>query len=137
MEGTALHTRIIFERLAEHQVPVQRVIHAGGIPRRSRALNQVYANVMNRPVLVPAKDITGLGSSIFAFLAAGTFSTVEDAQRALCPGYRIVTPQAEAVETYERLFTLYRKLYFAMGKQGSDPASIGDVLPELRSLARQ
>ena len=33
IEGTAFHTRIILERMAEHGVPVQRIINGGGIPR--------------------------------------------------------------------------------------------------------
>ncbi len=51
-------------------------------------LNQVYANVMDKPILVPKGDVTSLGSAIFAFLAAGTFRSIEEAQDALCPGHR-------------------------------------------------
>ena len=54
IEGTAFHTRIILERMAEHGVRIDRVINAGGIPQKSEVLNQVYANVLNKPVLVPA-----------------------------------------------------------------------------------
>ena len=63
MEGTALHTRIIIERLAEHGVPVRRVIHAGGIPRKSSVLNRVYASALGVPVLLPQErhDQSGLG----------------------------------------------------------------------------
>ena len=81
IEGTAFHTRIIFERLIEHGVPIERVIHAGGIPQKNETLNQIYANVLNKPVLVPTGDITGLGSAMFAFLAAEAFKTIEEAQK--------------------------------------------------------
>ncbi len=67
IEGTAFHTRIILERMAEHGVPVDRVINAGGIPQNNPLLNQVYANVLGKPVLVPSALPTSLGSSIFAF----------------------------------------------------------------------
>ena len=73
IEGTAFHTRVILERMAEHGVRIDRVINAGGIPQRGDTLNRVYANVLNKPVLVPDGDVTSLGSAIFAFLAAGTF----------------------------------------------------------------
>ena len=46
IEGTAFHTRIILERMAEHGVPIRRVINAGGIPQKNAVLNQVYANVL-------------------------------------------------------------------------------------------
>ncbi len=40
IEGTAFHTRIILERMAEHGVRIDRVINAGGIPQKSEVLNQ-------------------------------------------------------------------------------------------------
>jgi L-ribulokinase len=134
IEGTAFHTRVIFDRLMEHGVPIDRVIHAGGIPQKNEMLNQIYANVFNKPVLVPTADITGLGSAIFAFLAAGIFKTIEEAQKALCPPYRTVAPQHEAVAIYEKLFSLYRKLYFSMGNPDSEAIAIGDVLPALQKI---
>lgn len=137
MEGTAFHTRIIFERLMEHGVPIGRVIHAGGIPQKNEMLNQIYANVFNKPVLVPSGDITGLGSAIFAFLAAGIFKTVEEAQKAVCPAYRTVLPQADAVAIYEKLFSLWRKLYFAMGKSDSGAIAMGEILPTLQKIQRE
>ena len=71
--------------MEEHGVPVDRIINGGGIPQRNPVLNQVYANVLGKPVLVPKGDVTSLGSAIFAFLAAGAFETIEEAQDALCP----------------------------------------------------
>ncbi len=136
IEGTAFHTRIVLERLAEHGVPVNRVINGGGIPQKNEVLNQIYANVFNKPVLVPAQEVTSLGSAIFAFLAAGTFQTVEEAQKKLCPKYRTINPQPEAVAVYEKLFPLYRKLYFALGESDSKPIPIGDVLPTLRLFGK-
>src|SRR5437764_3973868 len=79
IEGTALHTRVIFDRMESSGVRIQRVINAGGIPQKNDMLNRVYANVLGRPVLVPTKSVTSLGSAIFAFLAAGTFKTIEEA----------------------------------------------------------
>jgi L-ribulokinase len=135
IEGTAFHTRVILERMEEHGCPSHRVINGGGIPQRNETLNRVYANVLNKPVLVPESDITSLGSAIFAFLAAGTFNTIEEAQDALCPKHRVIEPDAEAARTYEELYGLYRKLYFAFGSTGSAPAALGDVLPTLRRTA--
>src|SRR3984885_11935957 len=73
IEGTAFHTRIILERMAEHGVRVDRVINAGGIPQKNEVLNQVYANVLNKPVLVPSGVPTSLASGIFALLGAGIY----------------------------------------------------------------
>jgi L-ribulokinase len=135
IEGTAMHTRIILDRMREHGVPIERVIHGGGIPQKNELLNQVYANVLNMPVLVPERSITSLGSAIFAFLAAGTFATIEEAQKALCPSYRVVEPRADESATYELVYPLYRDLYFSLGQRDSSPVSIGNVLPALRKIA--
>jgi L-ribulokinase len=137
IEGTAFHTRIILERMEEYGVPVRRVLNGGGIPQRNEVLNRVYANVLNKPVLVPEGDVTSLGSAIFAFLAAGAFPTVEAALDALCPPYRTVAPDAAAAAVYEQIHGHYRTLYFALGKPDSAPAAVGSVLPELRRLAAE
>ncbi len=136
IEGTAFHTRLILERMEEYQVPIRRVIHGGGIPQQNEVLNRVYADVLGMPVLIPERPITSLGSAIFAFLAAGAFPSIEAAQRALCPPYRVVAPDAKAHAIYDRLHALYRSLYFAMGTRDSTPAAVGGILPELRALAR-
>ena len=135
IEGTAFHTRIILERMTEHGVRVDRVINAGGIPQNNAVLNQIYANVLNKPILVPAGIPTSLGSGIFALLAAGVYSSVEQAQDALCLKHNTFAPQPEAVATYEKLYALYRKLYFALGIPSAAPAALGDVLPQLRNIA--
>ena len=135
IEGTAFHTRIILERMAEHAVPVERVINCGGIPRKNPVLNQVYANVLEKPILVPKGDVTSLGSAIFAFLAAGAFKSIEEAQDALCPPYITIEPEAGSRSVYEELFGLYRQLYFGFGNKNSEPATLGAILPSLRRLA--
>ncbi len=137
IEGTAFHTRIILERMAEYGVPVHRVIHAGGVPQHNAVLNQVYANVLGKPVLVPDGIPTSLGSGIFAQLAAGVFSSIEEAQEKMCLPFRTFHPEPEAVRRYETLFTLYKKVYFAFGSPQSAAVAMGDVLPELRRSAAE
>jgi len=133
IEGTALHTRVILDRMEQHGVTVRRVINAGGIPQKNDALNQIYANVLGRPVLVPTGRVVSLGSAIFAFLAAGTFQMVEQAQDALCPQYKVFQPSGSAKSVYDELYSLYSKLYFAFGQP--DSAGFGSVLPALIKLS--
>jgi L-ribulokinase len=137
IEGTAFHTRIILERMAEHGVPIRRVINGGGIPQKNDTLNRVYANVLNKPVLVPEGDVTSLGSAIFAFLAAGVFQSIEEAQQPLCPRYRTIAPDGRESAASDRLFDIYRKLYFALGNPSAQPVAMGEVLPALRKLSAE
>jgi L-ribulokinase len=131
IEGTAFHTRIILERLAEYGVPVERVINGGGVPQNNDVLNQVYANVLGKPVLVPNGIPTSLGSGIFALLAAGAFQSIEEAQEKMCLDYKTYQPEAGAVKVYEELYRLYRKVYLAFGKPAGPAIELGDVLPKL------
>jgi L-ribulokinase len=133
IEGTAFHTRVILDRMATHGVEIKRVINAGGIPQKNHVLNQVYANVLGRPVLVPGKSVVSLGSAIFAFLAAGTFKTIEAAQDKICPSYRTFLPDESAQGIYDQLYPLHSKLYFALGQRGGD--GMGDILPTLIAIA--
>ena len=137
IEGTAFHTRVVLERMSEYGVPVERVIHAGGIPQKSEVLNQVYANVLGKPVLVPERPVTSLGSALMAGVAAGAFPSIEAAQEALCPSYRTVNPDPATRGVYERLYAMYRKLYFDLGDPKSEPVAIGEILPELRAIAAE
>jgi L-ribulokinase len=137
IEGTAFHTRIILERMAEHGVRVDRVINGGGIPKTNSVLNQVYANVLGKPVLVPAGVPTSMGSGIFAMVAAGAYPSVEAAQDALCLKFSTISPDPGASAIYERLYALYKKIYFALGTRSAAPVPLGDILPELRKIASQ
>jgi|CZKY01.1.fsa_nt_gi L-ribulokinase len=134
IEGTALHTRVILDRMEKYGVHIRRIINAGGIPQKNDVLNQVYANVLGRPVLVPSKSVTSLGSAIFAFLAAGTFKTIEEAQDKICPPDRAYEPEKSEQLVYDELYALFSKLYFAFGSPGT--GEFGGVLPKLIQLAR-
>jgi L-ribulokinase len=129
IEGTAFHTRVILDRMSEYGAPTLRVINGGGIPQNNSVLNQVYANVLGRPVLVPSGKVTGIGSAIFAFLAAGAFQTVEEAQDKICSPYKTYEPEEPAQRVYADLYEHYRRIYFAFGEPGS--SEFGQVLPAL------
>jgi L-ribulokinase len=135
IEGTAFHTRLVLERMQEHGLPIERVINGGGIPQRNDVLNRVYGNVFGKPVLVPESEVTSLGSGIFAFLAAGAFESVEAAQDAVCPKYRVIQPEPAAARVYEELYGYWKRLYFGLG--AGEPMTVGDVLPALRRIAAE
>lgn len=134
IEGTAFHTRVVLDRMSKHGVHIRRVINTGGIPQKNDVLNQVYANVLGCPVLVPSKSVVSLGSAIFAFLAAGTFKTVEEAQTRICPPHRIFTPDKSALQTYSKLYPLFSNLYFTLGQASS--SDLAEILPTLIAVAR-
>jgi len=84
-------------------------------------------------VLVPSKSVTSLGSAIFAFLAAGAFKTIEDAQKKICPPNRVFEPDKSEQRVYDELHSLYSKLYFAFGDPQNN--AFATVLPSLIRIA--
>ena len=116
-------------------MPIKRIINAGGIPQQNAMLNQIYADVLNKPVLVPDGVPTSLGSGIFALLATGSFKSIEEAQAAMCLPHRTFTPNPESAATYDQIFPLYRNVYFGLGTAEASPVSLGKVLPELKRIA--
>src|SRR6266498_1352521 len=132
IEGTALHTRVIFDRMSNKGVRVHRVINAGGIPQKNEVLNRVYANALGRPVLVAKKSVTSLGSAIFAFLAAGTFKTIEGAQDKICPPHMVYEPDPAEQKVYDDLYRFFSRMYFSFGKGNGE---MGHVLPGLIHIA--
>ncbi len=55
----------------------------------------------------------------------------------MCLEYKIYEPDAKAHATYNRLFALYRALYFGFGSKHAEPVSLGHVLPELKKIAAE
>jgi len=137
IEGTAFHTRIVLDRMAEYGVPIERVINAGGIPQNNPTLNQIYANVLNKAVLVPDSIPTSIGSGIFAQLAAGIFPSIEAAQQQMCPGHRVYTPDPAIAAICEQLYQLYRKVYFAFGDEKAPLQDLAAILSSTRDIAAQ
>jgi L-ribulokinase len=136
IEGTAFHTRIVLERMQDYGAKIERVINGGGIPQRNRQLNQIYANVLNKPVLVPRSNTTSLGSAIFAFVAAGAFDSVREAQKVLCSPFDEFLPEVGEAKIYQELYTLFRRAYFALGLEG-EYVNLAEVLPALRRIAAE
>jgi L-ribulokinase len=77
--------------------------------------------------------VVSLGSAIFAFLAAGAFKTVEEAQDRIGPPHKTYQPEKSAKPVYDELYALFRKLYFAFGDPGK--GAVGEVLPTLIRVA--
>ena len=132
IEGMAMHVGLIIERMQAGGARFDRIINAGGIPQKNDVLNQVYADVLGRPVHVPERSPVGVGACIFAAMIAGDFETIAEAQERMAPPLRVFTPRASHVAAYERLSALFRDTYFAFGEGRS--CDMGAILPALRRL---
>ena len=117
IEGTAFHTRVILERMEEHGVPIRRVINGGGIPQKNEVLNRVYANVLNKPVLVPRRrrDQPRARRSSRSWRRARSRRSRRRRTRCAAATAIIEPEPCSSGKSYEELYALYRKLYFGFG----------------------
>jgi L-ribulokinase len=117
VEATAFGARMIVDRVREYGVPVEQVIACGGLAVKSPFLMQVYADVLDIPIVVAASEQTcALGAALFGAVAAGVYDNVGAAQRKLCRvrehSYR---PDAANAAVYRELFALYRQIHDGFG----------------------
>lgn len=136
LEATAYGTRVIIENFRAHGIQTDELIAAGGISQKNALMMQIYADVLNMPVRVAASSQCGaLGSAIFASVAAGAYSDVPTAARAMGhtreDAYRPIPRNAAA---YDALYKEYLALHDYFGRGGND---VMKRLKRLRAIARR
>ena len=84
----------------------------GGIPQKSPLVMQVLSDILDMPVKVASSfQAVALGASLFAAVASGYYKDIYTAQAKMASGsLKTYTPIKKNVETYKRLYGLYKKL---------------------------
>lgn len=134
VESTAFGAQRIIEQFESNGVPIRRIVLSGGISKKSDLLVQIYADVTGRQVeLAGTAQTCAVGAAILASVAAGVHETTEQAQAAMVPDPAgAVDPNPEAVETYAKLYRLYRRLHDAFGVRGPD--DLYDIMKTLHRI---
>ena len=111
-EATAFGARAIVECFIEQGVAIEGIIGVGGVAKKSPFVMQILADVLNRPIHVPASDqAVALGAAVFAATVAGLYPGIEAAQKALCsPIDRTYRPNPERVKVYDDIYRKYKAL---------------------------
>jgi L-ribulokinase len=117
IEATAFGARAILERIKEYDVPVQRIVCAGGIAEKNPLLMQIYADITGCTMQVSgSSQACALGAAIGAAVVAGAHRDFPAAQKAMTrvlpKSYR---PIAKNQKVYDDLYRLYRKVHDAFG----------------------
>ncbi len=138
IEGTAFGARMILARLAEYNVPVDRVVCAGGIAEKNPMLMQIYADITGCEMLISRSAQTcALGSAVSAAVIAGSekggYDDFKSAQAAMT-GLKDISykPNTESQAVYNKLFALYQKLHDAFGGVSSE--DLGNVMKDLLKI---
>lgn len=135
VEATAFGALMIVNRVEEYGVKIDRVVNCGGIAEKSDFVMQVYADILNRPMLVSRSGQTcALGASMFGSIVGGVHADAAAAVAAMTGVKdKVYTPDPGAVAVYAELFEMYRQLHDAFGGVGGD-VNLGGVMPRLLDL---
>jgi L-ribulokinase len=129
-EGPRISCAQILERMEQYGVQVHRVINGGGTQKNSK-LNQVYADILGKPVLV-LRVITSEGS-VFRVCGGRSFPSIEQAQTSCAPATKFSNPSpACRIELYPCIASCTLRLGKGRGASGT-----GDVLPEIRRIGAE
>jgi L-ribulokinase len=112
VEATAFGSKAIVDRFAREGVELKGIIGLGGVAKKSPFVMQTLADVLNMPIKVARTEQTcAFGAAMFASVAAGVHSTVEDAQKAMGKGFeKEYRPIAANVKAYAAIYEKYAKL---------------------------
>lgn len=112
VEATAYGSKAIVDRFIENGIEIREIIGIGGISQKSPFVMQTLADVLNMPIKVAkAEQACALGTAMFAAVAAGIYSKVEDAQKVMGQGFsHEYIPNADNHKKYLELYAKYKLL---------------------------
>lgn len=111
LESTAYGTKVIVELFRQNGVAVERILLSGGIPQKNPLLVQIYADVLQIPLVVlEESQIPARGAAILGAAAFEQISVREAAQKYGATKRTIFEPNKETYAIYERLYGNYKVL---------------------------
>ncbi|MDI9230841.1 ribulokinase [Staphylococcus caprae] len=122
LESTAYGTKMIMKQFEDNEIPVHTVYASGGIPKKSQLLVDIYANVLNKKVVVlESSNATALGAAMLGANVGGAYPSLkETVEHMKQPIYYIKEPEPDKVKAYDKLFDKYRKLHDILGRENPE-----------------
>nr|WP_299382924.1 ribulokinase [Allomuricauda sp.] len=112
VEAICFGSKKIINRFEEEGIAIDSVIGIGGVAQKSPFVMQTLANVLNKPIKISASEQTpALGAAMYASVASGIHSSVQEAIQNMGQGFRTTyMPKENEVHTYKKMFTEYEVL---------------------------
>ena len=128
ISSVAFGTRRLVELFRDGGITVDRIVAAGGIAMKNHFFMQVMADVLGAEIFIAESKQSGAkGSAIYAAVAAGCYTSVEEAAEAMGDEYSTVFyPKSELAPTYNKLYEMYVEL--------SEHFAKSDIMKRLRAL---
>jgi xylulokinase len=118
LEGVALEIRSILDAMRNTGASVNEIRLVGG-GSRDPAWNQIFANVLQYPLVVPAnRDAALVGAAVCAAVALKQYKTVQEASDAFVTVESELTPLSSTAATYDHAFAEYRRLFTVATETG-------------------
>lgn len=115
MEGITFESRFIYESIKETGVTMKDEIAVTGGAFNSKEWCQIVADIMNcRLKLLKVSDAAIIGVAIQAAYAAGLVSSLAEGVERMVSVVGTVEPIPENVELYNRLFPIYKDVYYGL-----------------------
>ena len=123
--------------MENYGVVVNEVVNTGGLSLKNPTLMQIYADVINKPMVVSDREQTcALGAALLASVAAGA-GTLQDLQRATVRYQeKVFQPIPENVAVYEKLFAIYSDLHDNLGNTDTT-SNLSHVMKDLIAIREQ
>ena len=112
VEATCFGSKKIVDRFLEEGIPIRQVVALGGVAKKSPFVMQIMADVLDMPIRVAQSEQTpALGAAMYSAVAAGIYSSVEDAKNAMGGGFDAeYRPDPFRAEAYRSLYDRYDAL---------------------------
>lgn len=112
VEATAFGSKAIVDRFRREGVEIHAIIGLGGVAKKSPFVMQTMADVLDMPIKVAKTDQTcAFGAGMFAAVAAGLYTKVEEAQKAMGQGFETeYFPNAKNTKAYHSIYQKYLQL---------------------------
>lgn len=126
LEATAFGTKTIIDGYETEGVAVENIIGAGGLPRKSPLIMQIYSDVLNRKILVPnSVNNSALGSAVCGAVAAkdrSGYNTIQEAIDKMVPkDFTMYYPNEKNHRVYQELYKVYKQLHDYLGGDTKNP----------------
>lgn len=111
VESTAYGTKVIVELFENSGIPVERILVAGGIPRKNAFLVQIYADVLQKPIIVLEEtQMPALGAAILGAAAFEKKPLHEVASQYGANNQTRFEPNEQYKEIYQNLYAHYKSM---------------------------
>ena len=112
VEAICFGSKKIVDRFVEEGVEIKSVVGVGGVAKKSPFIMQTLADVLNMPIKVASSEqAPALGAAMYAATAAGLYSSVTEASKAMGNGFeKIYQPNAKNVSGYAKMYKTYCQL---------------------------